>query len=97
MTDFYSVIEDGEETFIGIPIPREKNSLYKSIIRFIIFYINGYISLLKKDYTMYGIVLWKLNVYNKLIDELISIVGHNDDTKKLKRYIKQLIHIVNMG
>lgn len=90
MTDLYSVIEDGEETFMGVPIPRDKNELYQSIIKHIRIYTDGYTLMAIKNSSDIPIAVWKLRVYSVMIDELESIVGVNNDTKDLRVFIKTL-------
>lgn len=87
---FYSVIEDGEETFMGVPIPRDKNLLYRSIIKNIRLYTNGYFRIARKDRSNLPIAIWKLRVYEAMINELESIVGINSDTKGLRKFVKNL-------
>lgn len=94
MTDLYSVVEDGEETFMGVLIPRDKNMLYHSIIKHIRVYTDGYTQMAIKNRSDVPIALWKLTVYTKMVDELESIVGINSDTKKLRMFIKTLRNLL---
>jgi len=90
MTTIYSVVEDGEETFMGVPIPRDMNVLYNSILKNIRVYTKGYFNLAINNRDYIQICSWKLEVYNRLLDDLESIVGVNKDTKELRMFIKSL-------
>lgn len=85
-----SVVEDGEETFIGRLIPKDKKTLCVEIIKLIRFYSNGYFQMAQKDEKNINICIWKLHVYRNKIEELESIVGVTIDTQMLKEEVETL-------
>lgn len=90
MVDIYSVIEDDEETITGIPVPKNKKLLYRAIVKLIYEHTKEYAKLAIRDRKFLHIVMWKLNVYERMVYELESIVGRNRDVTWLIYQINKI-------